>query len=59
MRQPTYARLLAALREAERAERRSRLDPTDTDGDRRGLRLAGALALAFALAAVALWFSFA
>ncbi len=48
-----------SLRKAERAERRSPLDPTDTGEDPRGLRLAGALALAAALAAVAAWFSFA
>ncbi len=44
---------------AERAEGRSPLDPTDTGEDPRGLRVVGAIALAVALAAVALWFSFA
>ena len=55
---PPSPEMVAALRKAERAERRSPLDPTDTGEDPRGLRVAGALALAAALAAVAVWFSF-
>ncbi len=56
---PPSPEMVAALRKAERAERRSRLDPTDTGEDPRGLRVVGAIALAVALAAVAVWFSFA
>ena len=61
---PPSPEAVAALREAERAERRSPLDPTDTGEDPRGLRVVGAIAvgaiaLVVALAAVALWFSFA
>ena len=56
---PVPPETMAALREAERAERRSPLDPADTEEDRRGLRLVGGIALAVALAAVAVWFSFA
>jgi hypothetical protein len=56
---PPSPEMVAALREAERAERRSRLDPTDTGEDPHGLRVVGGIALAVALAAVALWFSFA
>ena len=55
---PPSPEMVAALREAERAERRSRLDPADTGEDPRGLRRAGGVALAIALAAVAVWFSF-
>ncbi len=55
---PSSPEAVAALREAERAERRSPLGPTDTGEDPRGLRVVGALALAVALAAVAVWFSF-
>ncbi len=55
---PPSPEVVAALRKAERGERRPPLDPTDTGEDPRGLRLVGAIALAVALAAVALWFSF-
>ena len=55
---PPSPEAVAALREAGRAERRSPLDPTDTGEDPRGLRPLGAIALAVALAALALWFSF-
>jgi hypothetical protein len=56
---PPPPEMVAALRQAERAERRAPLDPTDTQADRRGLRPIGALALAVVLAGIALWFSFA
>jgi hypothetical protein len=56
---PPPPELVADVRRAERADRRAPLDPTDNDEDPRGLRLIGAVALAVALAAVALWFSFA
>ena len=56
---PPSPEMVAALWKAERAERRSQLDPADTGEDPRGLRLVGAVALAVALAAVAVWFSFA
>jgi hypothetical protein len=56
---PPSPEMVAALRQAERAERRSPLDPTDTHTDPRALRLIGALALAVVLAGIALWFSFA
>lgn len=56
---PPSPEMIAALRQAERAERRSPLDPTDDQADPRGLRLIGAVALAVVLAGIALWFSFA
>ncbi len=56
---PPSPEMVAALRKAERAERRSQLDPTDTGEDPHALRPLGAIALAIALAAVAVWFSFA
>ena len=56
---PASPEMVAALRQAERAERRSPLDPTDNQGDPRGLRLIGAGVLAVGLAGIALWFSFA
>jgi hypothetical protein len=55
---PPSPEMIAALRQAERAERRSPLDPTDTQADPHGLRLIGALALAVVLAGVAMLLSF-
>jgi hypothetical protein len=55
---PPSPEMVAAVRQAERAERRSPLDPTDNQSDPRGLRLIGGLVLAVGLAAAALWFSF-
>jgi hypothetical protein len=52
---PPSPEMVAAVRNAERAERRAPLDPTDRQTDPRGLRLVGALLLAVALAAFALW----
>jgi hypothetical protein len=51
---PPSPEMVAAVRNAERAERRAPLDPTDRQTDPRGLRLVGALLLAVALAAFAL-----
>jgi hypothetical protein len=55
---PPSPEMVAALRQAERAERRSPLDPTDNQTDPRGLKPIGALALAVVLAGIAFWFSF-
>jgi hypothetical protein len=52
---PPSPEMVAAVRNAERAERWAPLDPTDRQTDPRGLRLVGALLLAVALAAFALW----
>jgi hypothetical protein len=55
---PTSPEVVAAVRQQERADRRSPLDPTDTGQDRYGLRLIGGILLAVMLAAVAYWISF-
>ena len=56
---PPSPGLVAAVRRAERTDPHPAAHPHDRGGSRLGLRLAGGLLLAVALAAVALWFSFA
>jgi hypothetical protein len=56
---PSPPGLVAAVRRAERVDPRPPGHPHDRGGSRLGLLLAGGLLLAVALAAVALWFSFA
>jgi hypothetical protein len=56
---PSPPGLVAAVRRAERVDPRPPGHPHDRGGSRPGLIVAGGLLLAVALAAVALWFSFA
>jgi hypothetical protein len=56
---PPSPEMAAAARQAERAGRRAPEHPSDRAEDPGGKRLLGGLLLVLALAAAALWFSFA